>query len=238
MLIFSTLLNLKILSHTLDFDLLIVYIHIEDNYVLTQVQTCTVMFLRISKIQKNYITLLLNFFPGAIKKSKISPYWIGANSRGGNEGWRWSDGSPFSLLHWMPGMLLLCALYFIEFITYDSEKWWCLEKVPQGYLNFDRFIRRSLFYSIIVTWSFSIVLGAWCFMSQATAVILEVISAFPMTILGQIDYDLAWLNTSRWNITSCPFGLTVIFSVLTSKLLLLRVIKGTKILVEINVNMK
>ncbi|XP_052061960.1 macrophage mannose receptor 1-like [Mytilus californianus] len=40
---------------------------------------------------------------GRLQSSIFMSMWIGANCRGADEGWRWSDGSPFSFFHWMQG---------------------------------------------------------------------------------------------------------------------------------------
>ncbi|CAG2187406.1 CD206 [Mytilus edulis] len=41
------------------------------------------------------------YLAGRLQNSNFGSMWIGANCRGSDEGWRWSDGSPFSFLHWM-----------------------------------------------------------------------------------------------------------------------------------------
>ncbi|XP_052062584.1 macrophage mannose receptor 1-like [Mytilus californianus] len=41
------------------------------------------------------------YLAGRLLSSNFRSMWIGANCRGADEGWRWSDGSPFSFLHWM-----------------------------------------------------------------------------------------------------------------------------------------
>ena len=61
-----------------------------------------------------------SFLAGQISQMALTPsFWIGANDRDSESGWKWSDGSAFKYVNWADGKLWIyqCCFFFRKELT-------------------------------------------------------------------------------------------------------------------------